>query len=419
MPNLISLLGFACFIFIAWCLSNNRRKIIWRPVIGGIILQFFFGILVFTIPASRSFFVFFSNEFTRFINFSQGGIEFIFGSLSNGNAPTGLILATQILPFIIIFAAIVSLLYYIGFMQLIIKFFALIFSKILKTSGAETLCASSTIFVGVESSLTVKPYLEKMTESELFLILTAGMSTIASSVLAVYASFLHKEFPLIAGHLLSASIISIPAAFVICKLMYPEIAKPQTIDIAKAKIKIDEDANNFIEAIMNGSSSGAKMAIGVGVTLMVFIGLLGIFNGYISILGTKVGINLSLENILAVIFYPFAWLMGVSNSETWNVANLLGTRFIATEIPAYLNLAKLAGEGMNPRDLIIASYALCGFAHVASMGIFVGGIAALIPQRISLLTKIAPKALLAATMITMMTGCIAGIFYWGQKGLLI
>ena len=192
-------------------------------------MELLFGFVVFCIPGIRLFFVLFSNVFQKLIEFSRGGITFLFGELGAVNSPYGLIFACQILPLIVIFACIMGLLYYFGIMQFIIKVFAIFFSKVMKTSGAETLCASANIFVGIESALTVRPFLSKMTESELFIVLTVGMSTIGSSVLAIYASFLHKNFPLIAGHLLSASVISIPTAFVICKLMMPEIETPETL----------------------------------------------------------------------------------------------------------------------------------------------------------------------------------------------
>ena len=193
MENFISLAGFFCFVAIAWCLSKDRKNIILRPVIAGIILQFIFGIIVFTIPASRTFFVMFSDAFLKLIEYSKEGISFVFGSLSAADAQSGFILAFQILPFIVIFASIASVFYFFGIMQFIIRIFAILFSKTLKTSGAETLYASANIFVGIESALTIKPYLKKMTESELFLILTAGMSTIASSVLAIYVVLERKR----------------------------------------------------------------------------------------------------------------------------------------------------------------------------------------------------------------------------------
>ncbi len=419
MQNLISFIGIVILIAIAWVLSSNRKKIDPRPVVGGVILQLIFAALVFWIPVSRDFFVMFSNGYNTVLEHSRHGVAFVFGGLASSDSNTGFILAFQVLPFIIIFAAIMSILYYVGIMSHVIRLFAVIFSRSMKTSGAESLCTASNIFVGVESAITVKPYLSKMTESELFTILVAGMSTVASSIMAAYVQILHNDFPLIAGHLLSASLISAPATFTISKIMMPETETPLSIDIGKCKIHDDSDSSSFMESILTGSSNGARLAIGVGVTLIAFIGLLAIVEAGVTRIFALVGYeNVTLQLMLSYIFQPFVFLMGVPPNETWEVAKMLGMRTIMTEVPAYVELAKFAASGGSPRAVLIASYALCGFTHIASIAIFVGGISALAPERTKLLSRLGPKALVAATLVTLMTGCIAGLFYWGQNGII-
>lgn len=426
--NFISLAGFLCIAGFAWALSDSRRKITWRPIAGGIILQFLFAFLVFcspeklissSIPGTRELFVLFSDMFNRFIEHSRQGITFVFGKLGSYNETTGFILAFQALPLIIIFSSLFALLYYMGVMQKIIRFFAILFSRTMHTSGAESLSTSANIFVGIEASLAVRPYLAKMTRSELFTIIVAGMASVASTVLAVYVSYLNKDFPLIAGHLMSASLLSVPATFIITKLMVPETDTPETMDIRACKMHAEPDTN-WIEAIINGAMNGAKLAVGVGVTLIAFVGLLGIFEGLLVFLQTKAGVAtpITLIDVLSGIFYPFTFLMGIRAEDVQTVSHMLGTRLILTEIPAYQDLAKFAAGGGDPRTILIASYALCGFTHVASMAIFIGGTGALAPNQLPVMTKFGPRALLAATFVTLLNGCTAGIFYWGQQGIL-
>ncbi len=426
--NLISLAGFFSFLVFAWLLNDSRKNICWRTVAGGIVLQFLFAFLIFcapeklisaSIPGSRELFVLFSDMFNNLIEHSRQGITFVFGKLGQTNETTGFILAFQVLPFIIIFSSIISILYYIGFMQILIRGFAHLFSRTMETSAAESLSTSANIFVGIEASLTIRPYLARMTRSELFTIIVAGMASVASSVLAVYVSFLNKDFPMIAGHLMSASILSVPATFMITKLMIPETGIPETRNVSECKIYEDADTN-WIESIINGATNGAKLAFGVGITLIAFVGLLGIFEGIMMYLQVKAGIvtPVTLIDLLSWMFQPFTYLMGIRHEDVGAVSHMLGTRIILTEIPAYLDLAKFAANGCDPRTLLIASYALCGFTHVASMAIFIGGTGALAPNQLPVMTKFGPKALLAATFVTLLNGCTAGIFYWGQTGIL-
>jgi len=396
-------------------MSSNRRKINWRPVIGGVILQFVLAAALFCIPAFSGLFVWFSDIFTKVLEFSREGIIFVFGQLGKKDSPQGMILAFQVFPFIIVFSSLMAFLHYIKVIPAVVKFLARIISGTLKTSGAESLCAASNIFAGIESATAVRPYIKDMTDSELFLILVTGMSTVASSVMALYVSFLSNTFPAIAGHLISASMISIPASFVIAKLMVPETATPLTSDIRKCDIAPEFQAKSVTESFISGADAGYKLAVGVAVTLIAFIGILGIVQGLAAYLTGQQNIVLT---FLAYIFYPLAYLTGIQASDVPAAAAMLGKRIILTEVYSYPDLAAFSRAGGSPRTVLIMSYALCGFAHIASMAIFVGGIGALAPSKISTLSRMGFKALIASTLVTLMTGAVAGIFYWGQAGLI-
>ncbi len=414
MGNVISVAGVIVFCLIAWGISSDRRKINWRPVIAGIVLQLLLALLVFQAPGSRLVFVSLSNFVNHALEASREGVVFVFGDLAEVKSKIGFCLAFQALPFIVVFASLMALLYYTGLMPFIIRHLAKFIHKVFGTSGAESMCAASNIFVGIESCTTIRPYLAGLTRSEAFLILVAGMSTVASSVMAVYVSFLNNVFPTIAGHLVSASFLSIPAAFTVCKLMEPETGEPLTADWHKVKIHREETPGGFTEALLNGANDGGKLAWGVTVTLLAFIGILGMLK---ALLHACCGDSITVTQLLGYIFYPFTWLCGVPGKDVPAVSDLLGTRLIMTEVPAYFKLAEIADK-LEPRSLIIASYALCGFAHIASMAIFIGGISMLAPNLRSLLAKIGFKALLAATLVTLMTGAVAGIFCAASRSIL-
>jgi CNT family concentrative nucleoside transporter len=302
-------------------------------------------------------------------------------------------------------------------MPLIIRAFAYVFSKLMRISGAESLCASSNIFVGVESALVVKPHLGKMTRSELTTILAAGMGTIASTVLAVYVFFLQNDLPTIAGHLISASFLSAPAAVVMAKLIVPEMEQPETLG-HDVKPYYERD-DNLITSIINGSQSGLRLLGGIVTLLMAFLGILALLD---LILGGAGGIinkifglelELSFKSLMGYIAYPFTIILGVPPSDAFEVAKVVGERTFTTELVSYKHLSQILADGtlQNPRSAIIASYALCGFAHIASLAIFVGGIGALAPKRIKDLSRVGFRALLAATLACLLTGAVAGTFY--------
>lgn len=323
----------------------------------------------------------------------------------------GFVFAFQALPAVIFFSALVGLLYHWGIMTRVVRGFSKVFTKLMRISGAESLGLSSNIFVSIESALTIRPFLPRMTRSELMLILTAGMATVASTVLGLYVMMLNPVFPQIAGHLVSASLLSAPAALLMAKTLVPEEGKPETLGIEVRPVV--ERRDNWVEAVTQSSLDGWKLALGIATTLIAFLGLLGLLNGLLDWTGGWAGVEgLTWQGVMAWLFVPFAWLMGVAPADVSAVAELLALRLFATEVPAYQEMAVWLEQDRfhSARSAVIAAYALCGFAHFASMGIFVGGMAALEPSRAGDLGRLGLRALLAATLACFMTGSVAGVF---------
>jgi CNT family concentrative nucleoside transporter len=290
--------------------------------------------------------------------------------------------------------------------------FSRAFTWLMRISGAESLCAASNIFVGVEAATTVRPYLRDMTRSELCTVLTAGMATIASNVLALYVFILRGQFPTIAGHLVSASILSAPAAIVMSKVLLPETEKPATLGV-EVKPHYERESS-VMEAIINGANAGLKLIFGIVALLIAFLGMLDLLDSALGWAGGLAGAEgLSFTAVLGYVFYPFALVIGVPPADAMEVARLIGERTVATEVKSYQDLAALISRGAleDPRSAFLATYALCGFAHVASLAIFVGGIAALVPERTRDLSGVGFRALLAATLACLMTASVAGTFY--------
>jgi len=423
--NFISLLGVFIIPFLAWLFSPQKRIINWRLIFWGIGLQLLFGLLIFVFPVGVKFFLFLNQVIVRLLDCAAAGTRFLFGRLAlppgstneAGETSLGSILAFQALPTIIFFASLVAGLYYIGFMPWLIRLFARLFTRLMRLSGAESLCVSSQIFVGIESALVIQPHLEKMTRSELMTILTGGMATIASTVLGFYVFILQDSIPTIAGHLVSASILSAPAALLISKLLLPEKEKPETLGLEVKPHYERED--NLIVALINGATSGLRLLGGIISLLLAFLGILALVDLVLSLLGEQVNswlgwnFDWTLKNLLGYLFYPFSLIAGVPPADALEVARLIGERTVATEVPAYQHLAQLVSQKglIYHRSAIIAAYSLCGFAHVASLAIFVGGIGTLAPSRIRDLSKLGFRALLAAILACLMTGAVAGFFF--------
>ena len=417
MYNLVSFSGLFGFMIIAWLFSNDKKNINWRVICWGLVLQFSFAIFIFIVPFGTTIFLAINTFVVQILDCAASGSKFVFGRLASGPGAEdslGFILAFQAFPTIIFFSALVSLLYYCNIMPRIISFFARIFTSLMKISGAEALAASANIFVGVESAFTVKPYIKGMTRSELCTMLTASMATVASNVLALYVFTLRDVFPTIAGHLITASILSAPAAIIMSKLIFPESGTPVTLgrDIKPYY----EKPENYFVAIINGSKEGVKVIVGIASLLIAVLGmtaLLDLFLGYIYA-------GLSLKTILGYLAYPLTYLLGVVPADVDKIALLIGEKLVLTEVVAYQDLARLLADGTltSPRSAVIAAYALCGFTHIASMAIFVGGISSLAPEKTKELTEVAFRALIAATLACLMTGSIAGVFYTGSSLLL-
>ncbi len=429
--NLISFLGLFGLMLSAYVFSWNRKIIHWKMMFWGVGLQLLFGFFIFTVPAGVTVFQWVNEGVRLLIDSSTAGVRFVFGRLALppgatdefGQESIGFILAFQALPTIIFFSALTSVLYYYNILPRIIRLFAAFFSRIFGISGAESLCVTSNVFVGVESALTVKPYLARMTLSELGTVLTAMMATVSSNVLAIYVFSLQNHFPGIAGHLVSASVLSAPASLVIAKLMMPETGSPVTLG-QEVSLQTEKDSGLF-EALTKGANTGLQLMLGIAALLIAVLGLLAvtdktlafIINSAAGFLGSDY--KFVFTDVLAVIFYPFVLMTGVPLEEAFAVSGVIGERLLLTEVASYMHLASLAETGVikDPRSLLIASYALCGFAHAASLAIFTGGLAAIIPERLSDIGKVSLRSLYAATLATLMTAAVAGIFYTAPAAL--
>jgi len=424
LNNLMSFAGLFLILGFAWVLSSDRKNMNWRVIVAGLAIQLALGAIIFAWPSGSALFVKLSGAVDRVLVCASAGSEFLFGRLAvgpgqvgaGGEASLGFILVFQALPTVVFFSALMSVLYYFGVMQALIRCFAWFFSRAMKVSGAESLCTATNIFVGIESATTVRPYLASMTRSELCTVLTAGMATIASSVLAFYVFCLEGAFSNIAGHLISASLLSAPAALVISKILMPESGRPETLGV-DVRPQYEKEGSVF-EAVINGAGAGMKLLFGIVGLLLAVLGLVALVNLIVGKVGAGVGrvvgaeMQWSLEGLLGIIFYPLVVAMGVEPEDSMIAARIIGSRAILTEVAGYRQVAALMKEGaISLRSAVLISYALCGFAHVASLSIFVGGIAALVPERTRDLAAVAVRALIAATLACLLTGCIAGIFF--------
>jgi CNT family concentrative nucleoside transporter len=423
--NLVSFSGIFVLLGFAWLLSSDRRNMNFRVIFWGVVLQLLIAAFIFVVPAGADVFRVVNDVVVKVLDSASAGTELVFGRLAlppgqtneAGEESLGFFLAFQAFPTIIFFSALIAILYYFGIMPLVIRGFAYVFTKLMRISGAESLVAASNIFVGIESTLTVRPYLSRTTNSEICTILTAGMATVSSNVLALYVFSLRDQFPAIAGHLVSASLLSAPAALVMSKIILPEAETPETLGVNVKPFY--EKEKSLFEAIINGANAGVKLIVGIVALLIAVLGLVALVDLFLSALGTKVNPLLgfegqwSLKAIFGYIFYPFTLVLGIPHSDAGIASRIIGERIIVTEVTAYKDFAVALEQGLlqHPRSAVIITYALCGFAHVASMAIFVGGICALAPEKAKNMGGPAVRALLAATLACLMTACVAGTFY--------
>ena len=420
--NLVSLLGIVVLLALAWAMSSNRRAFPRRTVLWGLGLQLVFAVVLLRTDWGQAAFRGLRGVVVQLLAFTDPGAEFIFGPLfrtgpqyvehlapgtswwqavdpATGSAVNlGIIFAIHVLPIIIFFCSLMAILYHLGVMQRLIQGVAWVMRKTMKTSGAETLSVSANIFVGqTEAPVVIRPYLAGMTQSELMAVMVGGFATVAGSVMAAYV-----RFGIDAGHLLTASVLSAPAALVMAKIMLPETEQSETAE--SVGINFEKTHTNVLEAAAAGATDGVKLALNVGGMIIAFIALVAMVNHALGWVGT------SLQEIFGLIFSPLAWTMGVPWEEARTFGNLLGTKIAINEFVGYIELMKAAESGaLSPRSVTIGTYALCGFANFASLAIQIGGIGAMAPERRPDLARLGLKAMFAGAFASWMTACVAGV----------
>ena len=401
----IGFIGILSLLMIAYALSNNRKAIKFETIFWGLGLQAFFGIIILKVPFIKSQFFFVDKVFKTLISFSDKGSDFLFSSFVPGIGYHEAMInfAFRALPVVIFFSSLISIAYHFGIIQIVVKWVAKLMEKSMKTSGAETLSISANIFVGqTEAPILIRPYIKNMTTSELMAIMTGGFATVAGSVLALYVLWLEK-IPGIAGHMLAASIMSAPASLVIAKLIYPETGKTNSLD--ELDLHIEKNTTNAMDALGNGATQGLKLAANIGAMLIAFISILSMINFTLEHF-----LNINLQEILGMIFSPLAWTMGIPWKEANIVGRLMGEKIVLTELIAYGSLGDLINNNLiSERSAIISSYALCGFANFGSIGIQLGGIGAMAPEKRNILSKIVLKAMVGGALASWLTATIAGI----------
>ena len=403
MERFIGILGILVLLAIAVAMSNNRKSIPWRLVIWGLGLQFIFAIIILKTPIGQPFFGAVDTAIKKLLSFSDAGSDFLFKSFSAGVVEAPLMnFAFRLLPTLIFFSSLITVLYHFGIIQFIVKWVARAMQMTMRTSGSETLSVSANIFVGqTEAPLMVRPFVSKMTKSELMAVMVGGFATVAGGIMAMYVKIL-ADIPGIAGHLMAASIMSAPAALVIAKIIYPETESSDTM--GDLKIVLEKKDDNVMEALSRGATDGMKLAANVGAMLVAFVAMIALVNAILGVMG------LSLQQILGWIFSPLAWAMGIPWHEAGIMGTLMGEKLVLTELIAYGDLAELrATNSISDRTAIIASYALCGFANFASVGIQLGGIGGIAPGRRKDLAKLGLKAMFGGALASWITATLAGI----------
>jgi CNT family concentrative nucleoside transporter len=420
LERCISFVGLFFLIGLAWLLSSRRNLFPWRVVAWGLLLQFVFAALIFYTKLGEIFFVWLDQAFRALVGCTETGVALLFGPAANQQGSVLHTFAFTGLPIIIFFSSLMSVLYYFGVMQWIVRGMALGMQKTLRTSGAETLSAAANIFVGqTEAPLIVRPYLQGMTRSELMAVMVGGFANVAGSVMAVYVT----KFGVNAGHLLTASVISAPASLLIAKVMQPEVDQPQTLDTLR--IDAPSEAVNVIHAATEGAADGVKLAINVAAMIIAFLALITLADLLLQQLGhgvawvwghwfgRQIEVNWSLMSLVGYLFYPLAWLLGVESGDCRRVGELLAIKIVGNEFLAYDRMHEwLSAEGprvLSERSEMLATYALCGFANFGSIGVQIGGIGALVPGRRAELAQLGLRAMIGGAIASHMTACVAGV----------
>ena len=420
------ILGMGVLILISLIFSSNRKAIKWKTVGIGLSIQLLIAIGVLKVPLIKNIFESIGQVFVSVLDYTRAGSQFLFEGLVADMNTFGYIFAFQVLPTIIFFSALTSVLFYLGIIQKVVKGLAWLLSKALTISGAESLSIAGNIFLGqTEAPLLIKPYLEKMNRSEILLVMVGGMATVAGAVLAAYIGFLGGDDPVLrlqfAKHLLAASVMAAPGAIVVSKILYPQTEAVNT-DVHVSSEKI---GTNFLDAIANGTTEGLKLAVNVGAMLLVFVAFIAMFNGIFGWIGDLTGLNpwiaensmydqLSLEAILGTLFAPLMWLIGVANEDTMLMGQLLGIKLAASEFVGYIQLADLKNVASSAhftydKSVIMATYMLCGFANFASIGIQIGGIGSLAPGQRKTLSEFGMRAVLGGSIASLLSATIAGM----------
>ena len=405
MERVVSAFGLFVMIALAWSMSSDRRRFPWRVVVIGMVLQFTFALLTLRTEPGRLLFDKLGQLFTKLLEYVDIGSKFVFGDEYAHHY-----FAFRVLPTIIFFSSLMSVLYYLGVMQRIVQVMAWVMQRTMKTSGAESLSTAANIFVGqTEAPLVVKPYVARMTNSELMAVMIGGFATIAGGVLALYVGM-----GIDAGHLMTASVIAAPATLVIAKIMQPEVDQPETAGVSAKSLPMTNA--NLIDAAAEGASEGLKLALNVGAMLIAFLALMAMFDGLLGWIGEFCfdQKTWSLSAVFGVLFWPIAWVMGIPAADCSRAGELLGLRMVTNELVAYQRMSDWLrkpelGVELAQRSQVILTYALCGFANFGSIGIQIGGIGAMAPERRGDLARLGLRAMLGGTLACFMTACVAGV----------
>ena len=403
MQRFTGIIGIVVLLGIAFAMSNNRRKLDFRLIFWGLSLQLLFALFILKTPIGQPFFSAVDLVVKKLLSFSDAGSDFLFKSFGAGVVEAPLLnFAFRVLPTIIFFSSLMAILYYLGIMQRIVKGIAWVMERTLKTSGAETLSVSANIFVGqTEAPLMIRPFVKGLTQSEVMAIMVGGFATVAGGVMAIYVKIL-GDVPGIAGHLMAASIMSAPAALVVAKIIYPETEIAATAD--DDTINVEKIDDNAMEALARGATSGLQLAGNVAAMLIAFVALIAMVNALLGFVGV------TLQEILGFVFKPLAWTMGIPWEEAGIMGMLMGEKLVLTELIAYADLSELRSVGgISDRTAIIASYALCGFANFASIGIQIGGLGGIAPERRKDFAKLGLKAMFGGALASWLTATVAGI----------
>ncbi len=430
LERLTSLLGLFVLIGLAWLLSTNRREVRWRPVIWGVALQLIIGCIILLPTVGQELFQWIDVGIRKLLSFSEAGSDFLFQTVEHHDVVVGepgseetkhfigtisppvKTFAFWILPTVIFFSAFMAVLYHYGVMQRLVAFFSKLMQMTMGTSGAESLSAASNIFVGqTEAPLVIQPFVKGMTLSELNAVMVGGFATIAGAVMAMYVGLL-PDVPGIAGHLVTASLMSAPAALAIAKIMVPETGTPETMGVSE--IKVARNDANGLDALARGTLDGLQLCLNIAAMLLVFIAMIAMCNAILSGLFGLAGVeDITLQRILGWLFAPLAWVMGIPWGEAETVGMLLGEKIVLTELIAFIHLGDIQSSAapLSERSAVICSYALAGFANFASIGIQIGGIGGIAPSRRKDLARIGMRAMIGGAIAAMMTGTVAGMLF--------